>query len=295
MLNDKTVCFTLLTRNCKNELAQNLNRIQNIKKYFKQVKVVIIENDSTDGTKEFLHEYQLKIDNVFVIFSKNNSMTDRPGSIDRNNRMAFYRNEYLRFISRCDWRSELDYLIVLDSDIKGFSEKGVVKAIENAPEDWGALFANGRYFFDFCGMRFLGKYYDLFAFIPLRKYMAEKNTIELSYREMALYSDLLSNNNLRKYRYFGCQSAFGGIGIYKYQIIKNSNYRTQKNSRSKIFEALCEHISFNTSYIGSGMNYISSEMMVYYEKRLKSVFSKFISSRLKIAIYECLTHKKFPE
>jgi glycosyltransferase involved in cell wall biosynthesis len=190
MLKDKIICFALLARNCRNELEQNLLRIERIIPYFKETFIIVVENDSTDGTKELLQSWQEKSNNFLVITnnieSNSNSFINKGASMERISRMTFCRNQYLNFL-KDNLKEKVNYLMVFDSRIDSFSAEGIIKALENAPDDWSALFANGRYYFDLFGIKFLGRYYDLFAYVPYGE-----NT-DLTYREMALSADLLSN------------------------------------------------------------------------------------------------------
>jgi glycosyltransferase involved in cell wall biosynthesis len=296
-MKDRTVCFALLAYNCKYNLEKNLLRIEHIKNKFKESIIIVVENNSTDGTKELLSDLKNKTKNFFVLTKDvENSLIDRKsGGMERIIKMASFRNQYLNFIFQSTWRTKFDYLIVIDADIDAFSEEGLIKTIENAPSDWSALFANGRYYYNFLGVNFLGQYYDLFAFIPCQEYSQPDDRYELTYREMAIFSDLLTNKKLKNYQYFECRSAFGGIGIYKIESIQNSQYKTHQNDRSSVFEAVCEHIAFNISCLEYGKNYISSEMLVYYEKRFNSVLSKFIPAKIRVGIYEIIKQRKIKE
>jgi len=297
MLKNKKACFALLARNCRNALAQNLLRIERFSLIFKEIFIVIVENDSTDGTKEFLCEMQKCKQNFFIITcdsENNSSFMKKAGGIERIEKMAFYRNQYLNFIKNFDFYETIDYLIVIDSDIKYFSEQGVISALENAPTDWTALFANGRYYFDLLNITILGRYYDLFAFVPHKDCGVSNLNTNLTYREMALCADLLTNRKLKKVRYMKCLSAFGGIGIYKIKAIRDGKYDTRVNERSNVFDAVCEHVNLNLTCTLHGNNYISADMLVCYEKSLRSILSKIVPIKLKIFIYETLTNKTFP-
>jgi glycosyltransferase involved in cell wall biosynthesis len=293
ILKNKTACFALLTRNCRDELEQNLSRIERIIPFFKETYTVVVENGSTDGTKEFLRTWKLNRSNNFFVIS--DGIDDKVSHMSRIEKLSYCRNLYLTFIFESSWWKSADYLIVIDSDIQSFSENGLIKALENAPPDWSALFANGRFFFDVFGKKFLGRYYDLLAFVPQRESGLYNGRTELTYREMLICSDYLSSKTLKKKRYLNCLSAFGGIGIYKANAIQDSYYKTYFNKNNSVFREVCEHIAFNLSVLRHGKNYIAFDMLVLYEKNFRSVLSKFFPMRTKINICDFFMHKKFPE
>lgn len=286
------IAFALLARDCKEHLKCNVERILGNQDKFEAVDIVIVENDSVDGTKEYLKDLSKNNNNIHVITKdkKNDAIKsgDKSGSVYRIQRMAMYRNEYLEYIKK-NMLNKIDYLIVLDADIVSFDVVTLIHAIENAPKDFSALFANGRYFIDIFGKRIYLRYYDLFAFVP-----RESKLTDLTYREMALNSDLLTRKHIKENTYFACNSAFGGIGIYKMEKYSGQLYTTHKNQRSQYFDAVCEHIDFNMEFAQKGTNYIVSELLVGYEKvkSTKQVISVLFPARVRLFVSERIFRKE---
>ncbi|GHT74543.1 hypothetical protein FACS1894124_4580 [Spirochaetia bacterium] len=304
MIIDKSIAIAILARDCEKSLANNIPKIEQLRTYFKSSSVIVIENDSIDRTKEILKTWEKQAQNVIVISEDYHTQTipiktaECPfpgGSKHRMDKMCMYRNKYMEYLGKN--KIECDYLIVMDIDVDDFAVEGVVKAINYAPSNWTALFANGfRYLNLLRKIRIKLKYYDAYPLILSSK-DDDKIIIGQTFREVVENADRVSRQ-LRRKKYIRCVSAFGGIGIYKYEHIQNKQYFTIPNNRSSNFEVLCDHVSLNYSLYKEmpGTSYISSEMMVFYE-RIRSVklfILQIMSFKLQKIVYEILKRKKFP-
>lgn len=257
-----SVLIAILARDCNQAIIRNIPKIEELRKEFIDSHIVIIENDSKDGTKETLKKWEDINSGVKVIMNdfgidtipqKSESISHPGSSLHRISKMATYRNMYMDYARNADFK--IDYLIAIDIDIDDFSSTDIIKCIKEAPSDWGGLFANGR---TYC--YHMSKYYDMFAFLPINSCEA------INFKNMIVNNHILESN-LRKNMYVECTSAFGGIGIYKWEVIKNMHYETSPNNNSRMFEMQCEHISINKGIINKGYkNYICSSMKVSYGK-----------------------------
>lgn len=285
---EKSVLIAALARDCNNSILRNIPKIEKLRKEFKESHVVIIENDSKDGTKETLKRWEKESIGVEAIMNDYGTVTipeqskdiKNPGtSMHRISKMAKYRNMYMDYARNADFN--IDYLIVIDIDIEDFSVEGIIDSINNAPNDWGGIFANGVKFYN----KYLFVFYDTFAFIPYKsKY------IDLTINENITNAHKITNK-VKYNSYIKCFSAFGGIGIYKWDIISDLYYKADKNNRSKVNETICEHIPFNIEIINKGyMNYISSRMKVIYGKPTfkESIFFTFLPPFLILLIYKII-------
>ena len=306
MIIDKTVAITVLARDCEKSLPNNIQKIECLRKYFKDSIVVVIENDSIDQTKNILKEWEKNSENIVVISEDYHTKTipektaecPFPGTSKyRMDKMCFYRNKYMEYLKSTN--AKYDFLIIVDIDIDDFSEQGVVSAIINAPPDWTALFANGVRYFKLIKRIKIG-YYDGYPLILLNE-NDESIIIDKTFKEIAESICKIVKERKRK-KYIKCVSAFGGIGIYKYQHIKDERYFTISNDRSSVFEVLCDHVSLNYELYKKefGTNYIASAMIVYYEqiKNLRVFISEIITEilpfKLRIIVNENIRRKKCP-
>jgi hypothetical protein len=157
---------------------------------------------------------------------------------------------------------------VIDIDIESFSVEGVLNTIKKAPSDWGGIFAFGLKSFMIGKLRLKSFMYDKYAYMY--------KTIDVFSTEYIYQEERKVMNRVNRNIYSSCISAFGGIGIYKWDIIKDLNYITKLNPDPKI-KALCEHIPFNKKIINKGYtNYISKYLIVDYGKASLRSFIKFL-------------------
>ena len=269
MVSDKTIVIGALARDCADSILRNKARIEALRSHFSKSYVVIIENDSKDATKQVLSDYAAECDGVTIISQDFNGnfpfrYDGRPLTPDmscmRIARMAFIRNLLLDYIEK---NIVSDYTLFLDIDILDFSVTGIINAIEQAPQDWGALLANGREHISFAGHIFpLCAQYDTYALLFDKETM---NDIPLSFTKSTtkLCRGIKADKMVRQQQYTHMLSAFGGIGIYKSAAIRGLRYDIfvpkawQGHSIS-----ICEHIPFNHKMRGEC--YIASSLNVTY-------------------------------
>ncbi len=292
---DLGIC--LLAQNCEKNLIKNKIQIEKLRESFSSSFVYVFENDSQDKTKKILNDWKnesleiylelqdnLKF-NTKLSSKKDTAKLNKNCSFKRIDKMAFLRNKYMDFIRENDFFPRL--LVVIDIDLKKINYKNILKSIENAPNNWKALFANGRVYFPV--IHTLGRYYDTFAYIPYeeQKYQTWKQTF--------LNNDKL-NTLLKKNKYVQCESAFGGIGIYRYKYLQNHRYFTEENINSECMEALCEHISVNLISELKNGKYISKDMIVYYQpiKDFTNFICSVFSNKFFIKVWEFFNKKFFP-
>jgi hypothetical protein len=300
MIINKILGIVALARDCERSLMNNIKKIERLRKYFEKSFVIVVENDSKDKTKIVLFEWENLAENIIILSQDFNTRTIPEKSINnpfpgyskhRIEKLSMYRNIYMDYLQ--DNNMKADYMLEIDIDIDDFSIEGIVDSIEKAPPNWTALFANGV------------KYIHFFKNIPLYYYDGyplimdfdiDKGT-SLTLKEIQEAKYKLSKC-LKKKEYSECVSAFGGIGIYKYEYIKNERYYALLNMRSKIIESLNDHVSMNYSLYRKmpGSLYVARKMMVYYEKAssIKEWLIALLPFSLQMCFYRLLKGKEFP-
>lgn len=261
---DESVVVAALARDCDDNLRRNIPRIEELRSHFRQSRVVVVENDSKDGTKQTLKNWQKQSQGVDLIMNDFGTQTIPTGvggstSLHRIEKMARYRNMYMDFVRGLD--EQPDYLIVIDVDVEDFSVAGLIKAIENAPQDWSALFALGvERFYNLTYFM-----YDMFAYV--HKEMPVPHTEKYMFSQKRKVVP-----RVKKEVYSPCSSAFGGIGVYKWKFIKELSYRTQVNN-DELISTLCEHIPFNLTI---DKKYICRDIFVDYGRCPKKIAARMM-------------------
>ena len=217
------------TKNSSKYIYKHLELLYEIKNLFKEFKMVIYENDSTDNTIEILNNFK----KTHFFF---NYISENLNSSIRTHILAHGRNTLLKYTTG------YDYMIMVDLDdvISTFKSSQIKYLFETT--EWDALFAN-------C----LGKYYDIWAlrierdiWTPLCPWQViDYDCWEMAnkYKTTQVISQhqitLKTNNGL-----IPVTSAFGGFGIYKVNKIKGCSYIGIKNGK-----ICCEHVEFHKQMI----------------------------------------------
>jgi FkbM family methyltransferase len=112
----RSCVFVGLARDIEAVLSTNIKRIEELGEMFREYRVVIVENDSKDFTKEILRDWVASNPNVTIDTTNNG----RPHLIgfedDRFIALAEYRNIAHGLASAY---SHFDYVVVLDTDVWG--------------------------------------------------------------------------------------------------------------------------------------------------------------------------------
>ena len=256
MTGSKKAAIGFLTRDCEKTLPGFLKKINKLRAYFGNSRVFIVENGSKDTTRDVLEKYRSSNNDV-ILYAFDDPDFD---TLSRMERMTFLRNKNIDMVRESTY--DPDYYIVIDGDLD-FNPASIIRAIDNAPNDWSALFANGRYYLKVWKFRIPVLYYDLFAYLPETDYKRDS----LTETEM-LGLRTLTQRSLRKTQYLKCRSAFGGVGVYKYNTIGENRYSVERNMVSHKFDHLCEHITFNREIAKKGTLYVCRNLKVYYEQIL---------------------------
>ncbi len=248
-----TIVFGILARDCKDSLQSNMARVEEIGQVFKDYHVVVYENDSKDGTTEMLKEWTVQNNHVVAICETTNQTTiphkseELPypdKSVYRIEKMVRFRN---RVLDEVRSRFEPDLFCFIDIDVESFSSKDVIDAIRQVPDDWGALFASGHSIFrkpD--GTEKVSRYqYDSYAFVPddVDPMKTGEWVIDFIFHEVTAW---YLNSLLRSCDYLSCRSAFNGIGIYRWEAIRDLKFCIMQTPELKEVSAcFCEHVPFN--------------------------------------------------
>lgn len=283
-IGNSTLVIGILARDCISGLRSNIPRVEELGKKFREYHVIVYENDSTDGTKECIEQWARENTNVVAICEDLNQVTipkksryaPKPSkSLWRIEKMAGFRNRVLQEVNS---RFSPDYFCFIDIDIESFSPSSIVEAIEKAPEDWGALCASGHlYYSNPDGTDYPANFqYDAFAFYSEDSKPEKMGKFVVSH-QWHLISAWTAEELVRSHQFSSCRSAFNGIAVYKWDVIKDLRYRTMQNKElEECGASICEHLPFHSDIISNGKKvYITGIMEVVYMHKKGTLLRRF--------------------
>ena len=243
MMKSKVVICGLL-RDAEDRIPFLKERIKKLSKYFKDYRVIIVENDSSDRTRERLLEWAEENSKVTILGCGHNSKKcslKLPRTESHNvtwgriNKMQYLRNLYLDEVrtSYSNW----NYMMVWDMDILG---SVYIDGIANSFGYFGtkkftadAICANGIY-----RWMVIPLYYDTYAHRDKGDefHISKKQLHDIDKGLTVRYSLGESPKEV--------DSCFGGFTIYRISSVISSNTRYGTTTKSS-GDIECEHVVFN--------------------------------------------------
>ncbi len=262
-LKDLKVVFAGCAKNCANYLPNTLENIQSYSKLFKETFTVLVENGSTDKTREILKTCVNH--NDFFLFQD-----DLNKISNRTQRLEVARNTIIEKIKTTNKLNTCDLIIILDLDEIGaykIKNKHLANSIDFlfSKNDIGAVFANQE-----------GTYYDIWAlrdqkycktdfWVDIIKFLFKNKkangVISVSLLDEA--EKKLINPKILSFQRnqspILVNSAFGGFGIYKMKHILENKKKyegsqwidliSEDKKSFKIKYQRCEHVNFHQGLI----------------------------------------------
>jgi len=244
-------------------------RINYLSKYFKDLQVVIFENDSSDNSRILLLDWEKSqsnvhiiklVDNEFCLLKRKSAVSHGTFSNTRMSMMAQYRN-YIKEYVDINF-SDYDYFAVIDTDTTGpISINGLAHSFSTQPTlNWDMIASNGRtgLFATFGTF----KYYDPISIYNYNKSI-DYNTIYIS--KITFKLDSLNNEPIK------VDCAFGGFAIYKMSSIKNVTYFPHDG------KYICEHTIFTNNMKLNGFSkfYIDPKLIFLVGKQGPHYFGSY--------------------
>jgi len=248
------------TKNSEPFLQAGLKNIEKIASIFNKCSYVFVENDSTDGTKRIINEWGISKDNFHYINFDGLDSKEK----HRTLRLAITRNAYIDFLKNDASVKDTNFVIILDLDDRATHPLieadliSAVKFLQNRKKA-AAVFANQ-----------IGTYYDLWAMRhpllcpfdfwhevmkhALKFQCSDQQALDAIYAQVLHVIDPAEEPIL-------VDSAFGGLGIYKYDyLIKNpmeysgssTHYVLGKSETFFYKMESCEHVSLHKGIASQG-------------------------------------------
>ncbi len=242
-------------------LHDNMDRLERnfaivddrMQRTFGEVLYCVYENDSTDGTAEWIRDLSAQRNDVRLLSEQGYrpAMAEGGGSRWRFERMAACRNRCLDLARQ--YAPHVDYAIVLDIDFKEFEQVDVgaaIREIDRIHPEWQALCGSGL------SQRDLGVYGPSMHVVPTRGSLPVR-----LYDIAAMLTDTDQQQEGLAYAAMArpalhppvrVRSAFGGIAIYKPEVLYSLHYEGYD----------CEHVCLHRRMEEVFMSFKLCPMMV---------------------------------
>ena len=261
-----------LIRDRESHIKRLREQLLPLTKYFADYAIVIVENDSKDGTREELINWAKNDHHIHIIGCENQTNSIHPCNLSlaatkaqfipetkRIEKMVQLRNIYLNYIDNHKQLNQFDYVIVEDLDLTSYTYLNGLFSTGyylNTNTTIDAICSNGIFYNQVLGnLISYETYFDPYA----HKDQENQNW-------SMTYNDLWSSF-FRKYPcdkdLINVQSCFSGRTIYRYRSIKGKRYRTYLDQNN---QAVCEHVGFHQEL---NKMYLNSEMIFYIVENRK--------------------------
>ena len=221
-------------------ISKNINIISNM--FTGPNTLIIYENDSTDNTVSLLNSFNFENGNKIIISEKNiKDKIDQGDLSKRTQRLAYGRNKILKEIETLK-NIGITYDFIVNMDLDDVNQNINFNEIYNIfkkTESWDVLTANQKIYYDYWALRTNDRDINIFG----------SDTVDLPF-------------SLEKYfqktgdKYQEVLSAFGGLAIYKYNIIKDCYYDSDNGLD-------CEHVIFHKKIrnLNNGRIFIDRDLL----------------------------------
>jgi glycosyltransferase involved in cell wall biosynthesis len=258
-----------LIRDREPHIQRLKEQLNSIAKFFGDYAIVIVENDSKDGTRRELINWANNDGHVHVIGCDNQTNNihscnlSLPATvqqyipkISRIEKMVRLRNIYMNYVENHSLLKQFDYIIVEDFDLttttylNGFFSTGFYL---NNDLTIDAICSNGMFYNKILSnMITYTSYFDPYAHKDEENQnwgMAYNDVWSTLFRKYSCDDDLVS-----------VQSCFSGRTIYRSKSIQGKRYRTYLDQNQ---QAICEHVGLHETI---NKMYLNSEMILYITK-----------------------------
>lgn len=239
-------------RNCGSTIIPEYERLEKALAVFKETQYCIIESDSKDDT---IHKLEsLKRDNSNINYQSFGKLSTKIPK--RTERIAYCRNRYLDELKNNEKYKNTEYVMVTDLD--GVNDLISKEAVLSCWEFDG---------WDVCTANQEGVYYDVYALrhpvlfpinwnIQYQFLINELGIGSIEAKNISLYSKMFTIS--KSCKPIIVESAFGGMAIYKREILQDVKYIGLDESGDEI----CEHVALHDQMRKSGYKiYINPKLI----------------------------------
>lgn len=250
-MSKKSIVICVLLRDVSNKIKEIREKAEKLGKRFEDYRVLIVENDSKDGTRKKLLKWRNDNDKVIILGCGINSEKECRiptaekktvgHNVDREriNKMVVLRNIYLDFVKKN--MMDYDYCAVWDMDVVGTVYiDGVANSLGylSDRENIDAMCSYGIYRWGP-----LKIYYDTYAHID------EGDNFHINLKTIHDIKKGLGVQYERGTPPVKVISCFGGFTIYKIKSLENKKYTFPSENNLE-----CEHVTLNKQLLNVYMN-----------------------------------------
>ncbi|MBC8128126.1 MAG: hypothetical protein H8M99_13380 [Gloeobacteraceae cyanobacterium ES-bin-144] len=271
-----------LARDCKKNLVRNWQDMQTVITYSNNCEWVVVENDSVDGTKEWLQEMAKQNPKLHVIgeptgeasIPRKTGSEVRPWfSQARISKMAFFRNQYMEFVENQIGFDKVDFLIVIDFDVRKLPIDRICHWLDHMDRSavitsfgiyWKTLWSRG--------------FYDAYAYTELDDVMPQTEVF-VEDRRKNLYAKYIREQSPLK-----ILSNFSGCAIYPARYLHGLRYEALPNDDPHV-ESLCEHTSIHRTIHQRGSSVLIDPLMKVHYSTVLLDWKRYLVDCIKIAYW----------
>lgn len=265
-LSESRVIICGLIRDRQSHIKRLQEQLLLITKYFADYAIVIVENDSKDGTREELIQWAKNDSHIHIIGCDNQTNSIHSCNLSlaatqiqflpdtkRIEKMVRLRNIYLNYIDNHSILNQYDYVIVEDLDLTSYTYLNGLFSTGfylNHDQTIDAICSNGIFYNQIFGNLISYETY----FDPYAHKDQQNQNWSMTYND--LWSSFFRKYSCEK-NLIHVQSCFSGRTIYRYRSIKGKRYQTYLDHNN---QSICEHVGFHDTL---NKMYLNSEMIFY--------------------------------
>lgn len=247
---ESTLLICGVCKDIEDAVPNTIKNIEELGHQFKDYRVIIYENNSIDNTVQKIHSWTLA--NPKVSFYTE-TLLDAELPISRTERVARARNIVLDIASG-HYFDDFEYLIMVDLDFKMNWPIDVIVEVVESPKEWDCVSANS--------LLPNGDYWDRYAFRD-RNFPLGPENIGGSWWEDVKCSWFKLEGEDWKPVY----SAFGGLAIYKKDVITQFRYSgTVTKDLKKFYRSIIREVDTSNPQMQKYLKWLGKGSFRYREQ-----------------------------
>lgn len=261
-------------KNCYLYLEYNLNSLINIGKLFKNYKLIMSYDISSDNSLKILNKFKNKNKNIIIIQNKNKLSDLNVANISKA------RNKILNKIREIN-DTNYKYFIMMDMDDRFFNKNINIKLFKKVMDNnnnWDSISFNHNNYYDIWALSYYPFVYSCHHYYDMnsenKKFKKYKNIMRKDIKNVL--------NKLDNDQYLDVYSAFCGFSIYKINKFINSSYSWQFKKTLKLIpkHAFEKNIKICRNVIPKGLK---TNLLMDCEHRYFHLRAKYLNnSQIKI-------------